>query len=323
MPSAPIRFRIRLPCPPPKGLRAWGDYHFGMSLAGALERRGHKILMSFDLKVKHKNSRWKRLRYAFATWWNAFRFNPDIDFVLRGPRLMPAARGRKNIMWLISCSEMTTDFELKAFDHIFVASTSHAALMQSRGIKQVSVLLQCTDSTRFFPRPANPDLASECLFVGVKRKFDRISVLHAIRMGLSLKVWGWGWHSAVPPQFMAGTEIDNAKLGEHYCSARLVLNDHTPDMAEHGFTSNRVFDVLACGVPILSDRAADLPEMIAKEVYVFSDYESFGDAVKSALSENAERKKRRLEVAEIIAREHDFDARAVEIERVAHGILAS
>ena len=190
-------------------------------------------------------------------------------------------------------------------------------------MRHVSVLLQCTDSTKFFPHPTNPELACDCLFVGGKRDFERMSVVHAMRMDLDLKVWGKNWAKLISPKFYAGRVIDNAQLGEHYSSARLVLNDHAPNMAEDGFTSNRVFDVLACGVPILSDRAADLPDSIAKEVYVFSDYESFGDAVTSAFSEDAERKRRRLEVAAIIAHEHDFDARAVEIERVASDILWS
>jgi hypothetical protein len=44
----------------------------------------------------------------------------------------------------------------------------------------------------------------------------------------------------------------NEELGELYSRSRATLNDHWADMRAYGFVNNRIFDALACGLPVIS-----------------------------------------------------------------------
>lgn len=257
--SGVLRIRLRLPCPRSRGLVAWGDYHFGMSLADALKRRGHRVSITYALRPKWRSSRFMRFFHRVAEVCSTALVRPQIDIVLRGKARLQASRRRISIMWLISNSASLSDGEIRSFDHVFVTSTQHEKKLRACGHSNVSLLLQCTDSERFHPRPPIPALETYCLFVGNKRGFERMSVVHALRAKLDLKVWGRKWQGLIPPEIWAGKGIENVELAKHYASAKLVLNDHAPDMAQDGFTSNRVFDVLACAAPLLTDCAVDLP----------------------------------------------------------------
>lgn len=304
-----LRFLFRLPSPPPSD-RAWGDYYFARSLADALERRGHAVAMEYKVKPPSL----QRLRLAFG------RF--DLDLVLRGKRAYRRRR-RPTIMWMISASGSVGADEVRAMDHVFVASLGHAERLRAEGHGNVSALLQCTDATRFSPERRTEALHTVCLFVANRREFERMALTYAMRAGIPVTVWGQRWEGvALPPATIAGRHIDNAALGAHYASADVVLNDHTPDMRETGFTSNRVFDVLASGVPLVSDRAEDLPDGLAELVYRFSDYDSFVAAFESATRETPEIRARRRAAAEIVRSEHSFDARARAIEAQAMTLAA-
>ena len=307
-----LRFLFRLPNPPPTA-RAWGDYYFARSLADALERRGHAVAMEYKVKPPSL----QRLRLAFS------RFRPDLDLILRGKRAYRRNR-RPTIMWLISSSGTVGAGELAAMDHVFVASLGHTARLRAEGNGNVSALLQCTDGTRFSPDRRRDDLHTACLFVANQREFERMALTYAMRTGIPVTVWGRRWEGIVaPPSRVAGEHVENVELGAHYASADVVLNDHSPDMHDAGFTSNRVFDVLACGVPLITDRAEDLPAGLSDLVYRFSDYQSFVAAFEAATRESEETRARRRAAAEVVRTEHSFDARAREIEAKALTLAAS
>lgn len=311
-PARRLTFRLRLPCGPP-GENVWGDFYFARSLAQALERRGHGV--NFDFARKGLGLRWLVGRVAGKP--------ADVDLILRGKVAYRRRRGRPAIMWLYSNADSVTDGELAAMDHVLVASRSHAARLAARGLTNVSEMLQCTDATLFSPDRARPDRATDCLFVGNRRDFDRPAVAYALRAGLPLAVWGRRWEGHLPDGVLRGRHIANEDLGSYYASARVVLNDHTPDMAANGFMSNRAYDVMASGAPLVTDLAAELPEDLAAGVYGFTDAESFRDAVARAMAEGAALRDRRRALADHVRREHSFDARARVIEGLAQAALSA
>lgn len=306
-----LRFLFRLPNPPP-GKRTWGDYYFARSLADALERRGHAVAMDYTVKRP-----WlQRLARAVS------RFRPDLDLILRGK--IAFGRGdRPAIMWLISNSAAVSGAEIAAMDHVFVASEAVAARLRAEGHANVSALLQCTDATRFSPERRTEALRTACLFVANRRGFERVALAAALRAGIPVTVWGRNWDGMVtPPGRVAGSHLDNAELGAWYASADVVLNDHSPDMRGNDFTSNRVFDVLASGVPLITDRAEDLPAALSGLVYRFTDDASFRAAWAAATHETDETRARRRAAAEVVRSEHSFDARARAIEAQALTLAA-
>ena len=55
------------------------------------------------------------------------------------------------------------------------------------------------------------------------------------------------------PELIVAEHIENDQFPAVYSSAGVVLNDHWRTMQTWGFVSNRLFDVLACGTPVISD----------------------------------------------------------------------
>ena len=135
--------------------------------------------------------------------------------------------------------------------------------------------------------------------------------------GLDVTVHGVGWDQFLPPELIAGEFLSPAELPAAYASAGVVLNDHWADMAREGFLSNRLFDATATATRVLSDPATGISDV-------------FGDVVRTAATESElvgilsgdrdvefAARAERLALADRIAREHSFDARAAAlIERV-------
>jgi spore maturation protein CgeB len=135
-------------------------------------------------------------------------------------------------------------------------------------------------------------------------------VAWAVEAGLPLSVIGarWDW---LPEGAWIRRHIRNSKLGAFYASAKVVLNDHPPEMRLQGYVNNRVFDVLACGTPLVSDPVAGLPDGFDEFVYFADDPQSLKDAIAEAASEDAPMRARRREFSEYVREFHSFDARVV------------
>ena len=99
----------------------------------------------------------------------------------------------------------------------------------------------------------------------------------ALAAGIRPAIYGGGWRGLVDPSLVVADHVDNDELPAVYRSAGVVLNDHWDTMRAWGFVSNRLFDVLACGTPVISDH---LPEI---EVL-------FGDAVPTYSSDRRARR---------------------------------
>ncbi|MBL3573627.1 glycosyltransferase [Rhodovulum sulfidophilum] len=297
--------RLCLPCPDPRPGKIWGDWFFAQSLARALERAGRGVRLA--TAKRRSGGVWMR---AVPQRWP---WQDEIDLVIRGGKAWPKLGRRPLFIWLISRPDSLTDREISEAEHIFVASELYMAELERRGARAVSFLPQCTDPDLFSPDRAEKTLASEILFVGNRRKsFPRAVVERALATGRSLSVWGRGWHDALPPGTLRGVEIPNAELGRHYASAGVVLNDHHPDMLAHGFVSNRVYDVLASGRPVLTEDMLGLPEDLRPAVFAYSDG-TFAERLGTALDDD---RQDRSEIAAHVRSRHGFDNRVRSILEV-------
>jgi spore maturation protein CgeB len=111
-------------------------------------------------------------------------------------------------------------------------------------------------------------------------------------------------------------------VADLYRTSAVVLNDHWPDMQRAAILSNRVFDVLACGTPIVSDEIADLPAGFSEFVIPFGPDRPIGRAITQAMGEDAERRTARRAFAETVRRDHSFDRRAATIVERAKMLLS-
>lgn len=272
--------------------QSWGDFHFAEALGRALRDRGFRVRT--DL---------------LPDWSVARLLSDDVSMVFRGLERFRPTSETVNFVWLISHPEKVTDTELERFDHVFVASRSYARVLQSRLPVPVTELLQCTDPDRF-QFVENPEFPERVLFVGNSKGSLRPSVAAAIKAGIDVEVWGTYWEQYIDAELIRGDYVDNKDLGSLYGNSGVVLNDHWESMRRLGFFSNRLFDALATGAHVVSDPVSDASAF-------------FGDAV-TLIDEDLERnftkppigREQRKRIAEWIATEHSFAARAEQLDAV-------
>jgi O-antigen biosynthesis protein len=270
----------------PKGPAAtqWGDTWFAADLAEALNRAGQ------DATVVSR-----------AGAHSAKRDDDDVVIVLRGLRAVEPRRSSPKqvwMLWVISHPELVSVEEIHQFDAVFAASESW------QPTSEVRPLLQATNPRRFHPGARGVSFGEPVLFVGSTRGEYRPMVRWAITQGIDIGVYGVGWNEFIDPTFIRADFLPNEQLPQAYATAGVVLNDHWPLMAEHGFLSNRLFDAVASGASVVSDSARGLSEVFGDAVTVVAE----GEDLLAAIQQSSARVT--LDHAERIAHEHSFDARA-------------
>ena len=299
-PPVPARLRgrtiaIKVPCPCPELKDHWGDYHFAVSLAAAFFRRG------VDARID------------FLQDWATAENRSDINLMLRGLSRFTPVAGTLNFMWMISHPDKVSMEELQGYDGVFVASSLWADKLRRDGLSRVKTLLQCTDACRFHPDAFSDSLRTRNLFVANSRRVLRPVVRAALDEHIPLDIYGEMWEGLAPAEWIRGEKIGNVSLAGYYASAEVVLNDHWESMREGGFVSNRVFDVLASGGSLVTDRVAGPPEEIATACHFFEPGGSLREAIEQARRDPRNRSAASLKVAAYVRREHSFDARAAAL----------
>jgi glycosyltransferase involved in cell wall biosynthesis len=293
-------FAIKIACPSETVREEWGDYHFAVSLARALESRGC------------------RARIDFHRAWSGAPNDLDCDLVLRGLERFQPQPDRPALLWVISHPNLVTREELRGYAHVFAASLSLARRYAEIVPGCAEALLQCTDPDLFYP--ASGDAGREIVFVGNSRNVARPAVTDALAAGYDVAVYGSRWESLIDRKHIRAINVPNAAVGDLYRHAGLVLNDHWPDMQRAGILSNRVFDALACAAPVVSDEIPDLPAGFAEYITTFGT-RHIAEAIAQTLDEPASRHAARRTFADTIRREHSFAARAEILIARAREIL--
>lgn len=228
----------------PSQILLWGDYHYALAIGKAFNKNGleYNILYA-DTHVHHVPT------------------SNDTLLVIRGKNGFNPTRWqsykiyKKIIMWNISWPSRISPAEIEYYHHIFVASSHFAAQLKLAHGDKISFLPQCTS---FNVPVEDHDHYNGVLFIGNTRGKERpiVSLFH--RQQVPIEVIGNGWSEQ--QIYAARYMVENHKLPLYYSKALVVLNDHHDDMLEYQFLNNRVFDVLACGCPIISDQRYDCPE---------------------------------------------------------------
>jgi len=191
----------------------------------------------------------------------------DADVVLHlfgSPPKEPLPDSTYNLVWLYSHPDLVTPESLKQFHRIFCSSHYFLPKLKAMGYENVEVMIPSTSK-----KPLISPHRHDILFLGNARtsRPDGRSIVRDVgETPYDFKVWGNLWESMLPPKYYGGRYWDYEKLGHLYASSRITLTDHHPDMAREGFVSNKVFDVLASGGFVISDRNPGLSRI-------------FGDAV--------------------------------------------
>ena len=295
---------IKCPAPDSEKKVRWGDYAYAVALKRYLDRMGKYTVI--DLYED----------------WNCEE-DADVVLVLRGREFYrPDRRNEKclYIMWNISHPEMVTEEEYQLYDVICVGSLHYAKELQKKITVPVVPLLQCTDTELFYPdQEAEKHRGKDYLFIGNSRNVARPCVLWAAKDKLPLKIWGAGWKAMLGPDktMVQDVFIENSEIPALYRSARVTLNDHWKDMLDYQFVNNRIFDALACGLPVISDCCDELRDIFPDAVLYYSNKEEFQKCV-AQLENDYDAIKARVDAQwPMIKEKYSFEARAKELVEIA------
>lgn len=249
-PARPLQWSIKTAAPADDRADSWGDYHFANSLAAALKTLGQRASVDFEPNAARATA-------------NA----DDVVLNLRGLRQYPLPADATSLIWVISHPEHVSAKELERYDLRYAASALWPQRIADQWGVDVKPLLQCTDPTRFYidDEPV-AEVQGKLLMVGNSRNDYRPAAWHTANAGLPVAIYGTLWEKFVDEKFIAGSYVPNDQLRRYYRSAAWALNDHWADMRDDGFISNRVFDVLAAGGRLLTDRAAGMDELFPRDI---------------------------------------------------------
>jgi hypothetical protein len=291
-----LRFVITVAAPSAKVATRWGDWHLAEGLAAALRREGCETRVEPLDRTEDLAGR-----------------SYDVRVVLRGLAPVRASAGQRHVLWIISHPESVGDEELDAADLVLVASPRFADHLRSRTATPVDVLLQATDPERFHPIPVDPGTPRPVTVVAKTRDVLRPIVADAIAVGLRPAIYGGGWRDFVDPALIVADHVDNEQLPVVYSTASVVLNDHWETMREWGFVSNRIYDVLACGTPVISDPTPGLADLFDGAALEYHDPHELGELVADVLADQDGARSRAERGRGIILSRHTYDDRAREL----------
>lgn len=290
-----LRFAIKIPAPGDKR-EQWGDFHYAESLADALRALGQRVRIDF-----------------LEEWYAHKRHADDVVIVLRGLSQYRPHPEHVNVLWNISHPDQVGLEEYEQYQLVYVASHSWAEFLSHVPLRTpAKPLLQCTDPGRFSMQANPPAEPAQVLFVGNSRARRRPVVDWAIEADLPLQVHGTRWAAFIPAHHIAGEHIPNTALAGHYRHAGVVLNDHWPSMADFGFVSNRLFDIVAAGGIAVSDHVPSIQRVFGNAVTEVDSASALAEAVARHDAQPVAPAQRRARSAWIL-RKHTFPRRAEAI----------
>jgi glycosyltransferase involved in cell wall biosynthesis len=274
----------------------WGDTHFLGSLAAALTRLGQE-------PVSYRHGAHSSRATAYD----------DVALGVRGLDVIRPVPTKTNVLWVISHPEDVDPAELEGFDLVYAASPTWAAEMTARSGREVRTLLQATDADLRADLLSSVGDGSSPVFVGGNpKRRGRPAVDAAVEAGVPLRVHGPFWDGTLPDGVHAGEYVANHELMQLYRDHGLVLSDHWSDMGRHGFLSNRLFDAVASGARVVSQPIEGL-ELFEGAVQPFSDAEELAFLCSPEGRTRFPDDDTLADIADRVAREHSFDARAATL----------
>jgi hypothetical protein len=273
----------------------WGDYHYANSLAIAFRKLGHSVRI--DFLGEHYNQRFGQ---------------DDVVIVLRGLTNYEPQPGTVNIMWNISHPDQVAYSEYDKYDLVYVASLTYPNFLRYVTKVPVRAFLQATDTERFQPlSEKDPRYMDEIIFVGNSRNEYRKIVKWAVDKGLPLAIYGANWEQFVPSSLIKESNINNESLPTLYFSAKVVLNDHWESMADYGFLSNQLFDVIAAGGRVISDAIPSIRTVFGNAVTEVKTPDELEHAIKQLSFEDTSEHKEYA--AQTVRANHSLDLRSRQI----------
>jgi spore maturation protein CgeB len=113
--------------------------------------------------------------------------------------------------------------------------------------------------------------------------------------------------------FVVNDCYPNQKLGDLYRNSYCTLNDHWADMITFNYVNNRLFDALACGLPVLTEPNAGMANLRLGGIKLIYPEDSFNDAIDELVVNYDHYQEAAYIDADMILKKHSFKARARQL----------
>ena len=244
--------------------------------------------------------------------------SPDVVVHLFGEPPDYLQNDAYNIVWLHSHPDMVTADNLRGFDRIFCLSPQFSEKLEAMDYEHVEVMLAATPK-----RPYKSNIIYDVVFAGNSRgKYGRPIINALGHPPYRLKIWGAGWEKIMPPIYLGGKYFDFEHVERLYASAAISLNDHHEDMAREGFSTFRLYDILAGGGFAVSDKCLGLDELFNGAVPQYESEEHLRELIEKYLHDFDERERLR-KIGQEIALKNTFADRAGQMVKdffVSHAL---
>ncbi|MEB8430922.1 glycosyltransferase [Cocleimonas sp. KMM 6892] len=285
---------IKTPVTKWRRAKNWGDYHMAVLLKKELEVEGYNVLIQI-----------------LPEWYNDEGNTCDIAIVFRGLSRYEPQSHQINIMWNISHPDLVSNDEYESYDKVFIASSYWTEQVSNSVSTDVETMLQCTDASRFKEptEEQKKEHHQQILFVGNSRGHLRKVIADLMPIDFDLSIYGKNWSKLISKKYLKGKYIRNTELHKYYGSADILLNDHWDDMRNKGFVSNRLFDGLASGAFIVSDKVKEMGRL-SDFVETYETKEELTEKISHYLKYPEERLSKVTKGREYVLSNHTFKDRA-------------
>ena len=232
-----------------------------------------------------------------------------------------------SILWVNNRGDLLEEFSGLPFDG-FV--TNGLPAVEVLGRHQPAAWLPFAAPADFTPRPRDPRYVATVAYLGSGGRGNKNprTTEHYLSPAkpFGLRIWGSWWDADYWAPIYPGDPERNdwhrywqgplpiGDIPALYSSAQIVLGYHEDTQREWGMWNNRVFEALACGALLISDRAAGLEEQFGEGIVMTDGGTETGELIERYLHDEPERK-RRAAIGRRIAAEFTY-------QRWARGLLA-
>lgn len=270
-----------------------GDYWIGEDMAEGFRLLGKEVDVDYRgeyHKIHTPEPEFNIFMRGYTKFTTPFPNGINILYCYYPMAFWNTSAQKKSKTFLNNQPEMPEDSSLdddwQNYDIIAVASKTYADRLKYSGINAIYVP-QFTNPQKFYPDPED-NLKQDIIFVG-SNWHDRTSLRYALESGFNVAVYGYNWQGIVPQDMYKSQYIENKELNRYYSSAKIVLNDHRPDMKEFGFINNRIYDATAAGALVVSDYMPEIEYIYGDSVPMYKTKEELAYLLNYYLTHEDER----------------------------------
>lgn len=194
--------------------------------------------------------------------------------------------GRINVMWLVCHPERAPEEVLDRYDLVLADSGLLADSVKGRTMARVEPFIVTADTDLFY-RDRSPVIYDR-VFIGNTRGINRDCVKWCSENKIELDVWGGGWEKYYKddPYIHLHGYVSYEDTADIYRRARIIINDHHPEMRKTGMINNRCCEVLLCGRTMLCDWSQGVEDEFGDLMTYYHDETDFIEALKRAESDH-------------------------------------